>query len=253
VYEVGMPTQRPPPISIPPLKPCNTFINIHNGCDVCEGLIHDWLILPLVPGEKFAGGIRPKALKRSAGDIAEILYRLIMNSGNCKKIIEDEFWIMIVSEAIKYNENWLEDQQIPEEHLHAFKEAEKRLFTQVISRNETRYDMNALKSLVEDKGCLSRDVDVEDWLGLWIITLWEFIPTLHLEHQKLKPASGGGPAPGLRSFRPLPRAPAPATAVVAAAPAAAMQISPISSIPSIPSSLIDSLVQIMFEIDELYS
>ena len=248
-------TQRPPPISIPPLKPCNTIINIHNGCDVCEGLIHDWLNLPLVQGEPFAGKIRPKALKRSAGDIAEILYRLIMNSGDCKKIIEEEFWIMILSEATKYNENWLEDQKIPEEHLHEFKEAEKKLFTQVILRNETRYDIDALKSLVEDKGCLNRDVDVKDWVGFWIMTLWEFIPTLHLEHQKLKPASGGGPAPGLRSFRPIPRPHvAPVVSVVSPAAAAAeMQLSPISSIPSIPSSLMDSLVQIMFEIDELYS
>ena len=247
-------TPQPSPMSTPPLKPSNPFVNIHNHCHVCEGLIHDWLILPLVQGEPFAGKIRPIALKRAAGDIAEILYRLIMNNIYCKEIIEGEFWMMIVSEATKYNENWLEDQKIPEEHLHAFKETEKKLFTQLILRNETRYDMDALKSLVEDKGCLNRDVNVEDWVGFWIMTLWEFIPTLHLEHQKLKPASGGGPAPGLRSFRPLPRSPAAAPLPPRLPlPPPKLQLPPISSIDSVPSSLMDSLVQTMFEIDELYS
>ena len=335
-------TPQPSPNSTPPLKPSNPFLNIPHGCNVCQALIHDWLILPLVKEEKFAGKIRPRALKRSAGDIAEILYRLIMNDISCKEIIQLEFEIMIILEARKYNENWLEDQIIPEENIHAFKEAEKKLFLEVISDNETRYDMDALKSLVEDKGCLNRDVDVEDWVGFWIMTLWNFIPTLHLEHQKLKPASGGGrPAPGLRSFRTLPAtataptaaaatataaaptaaaaatanaanaapttaaaatattaaaaaaAAAPTTAATAAnaapttaataaaataaaaapttaanaaaataaaataaaAPTAAaeMQLPPISSISSIPSNLVDSLVQIIFEIDHLYS
>lgn len=238
-------TPQSSPSSTPPLKPSKPFVNIPHGCHVCEGVVNDWLTLPLVQEEEFAEKIRPMALKRAAGDIAEIMYRLIMNDIYCKEIIEGEFGIMIISEATKYNENWLEDQKIPAEHNENFKKAKKRLFLEVILDNETRYDMDALKSLVEDKCCLNRDVDVEDWLVFWIMKLWDFIPSLHLEHQKLKPATGGGPAPGLRSFRPPPRP--------AAAASAQMQVPPIPSIASIPSNPIDSLLEIMFEIDQLYS
>lgn len=223
-----------------PLTPTPLFVNIRNGCDVCEGHIYDWLTLPLAPEEEFCKKIRPRALKRCARGIAQILFRIIHTYKEYRQHIESEYCVKLVEEANKYNSNWFQDRKIPAEHYQKFKQAERKFFLHALQKYETCSDSNALRAFVEDTNCLKRGVDIEEWLGAWIIILWEFIPPLHLEHQKLKPATGGGPAPGLRSFTPPPRPPQ-------------LRLPPIVNIPSVPSSPSDPSLQVNFELDELYS
>ena len=132
-----------------------------------------------------------------------------MIDSSIKERIYEDYSIFVVSEAIKYNTNWLNDKKIPEEYQQSFKCIERKFLPLTLRYYNTKSDIDNLKALIEDKSCLKRETNVEEWLGFWLLLLWNFIPSLHLEHQKLKPASGGGPAPGLRSFLPPPKVPKP--------------------------------------------
>ncbi len=213
---------------------------------MCEGHIYDWLILPLMPEEEFAKKIRPRGLKRAAGKIAEIVFRMLHNCSRAR--VEAEYCMKLAAEGLKYNPNWIENRGVPVEKYPAFKLAERKFLPQVLESLDARSDMQTLRAIVEDWSCLKRGVDVDEWLGFWLLIFWEFVPVLHLEHQGLKPATGGGPAPGLRSHQPPPRVVLP--------PPPPPPLPRIEDIPGIPSnSPTDPLppLRIQVTFDELYS
>lgn len=194
------------------------------------------MTLPLVPEEEFAKKLRPQSLKRASYEIAKLVLRIV-NTPEREKV-ECQYVQLLVLEGTLYNSNFINDRAVPAHCLQAFRTAQRKLFTQILESNRTRSDVLALKALVEDESCLKRETNVEEWLGFWLLIFWEFIPQLHQEHQRLKPMTGGGPAPGLRSHQPPPRPVLPDIPVIPVIPSRPSN-TPISQCPRLEFAMHD--------------
>ena len=120
-------------------------------------------------------------MKKNAGRLAKCLYSFHARIEPMKIRIDCEYIVGVSNESC-YN--------TCKDHILA-------CIHKVAGDEELEY----IQSVLEDEYIVLNGF-AKEWIGYWIMNLWNLIGKIHLEHQKKKPAEGGGPAFGLRSFKP---------------------------------------------------
>jgi len=144
------------------------------SCNSCESFIIDWIRLPLKEEEPFYSSLNWPLIWKIAPDIAKIYFKILMEiPKNFKSMIEFALYDEML-EGIDTRYTILE----------------------YINKEERDY----LEYLLEDKGCNTNKI--QEWIGYCLITLWNILDNIHLQHQKLAPVHNIPIALGLQVFRP---------------------------------------------------
>ena len=174
-------------------------------CHICLGCVVDWLRLPLIPEDALFAIVHQKSLARKADRLAREIYRILARIG-IKHVDRT-----LIEFAFKNRTDGMTS-------LHLLKcemvDCVKELMGDWI--------VSELTDILEDNAIVKPGL-VNEWIGHWIIALWDSLPDIHAEHTKQKPSTGGGPAMGMRSFTPAPR------------PVRKAPVPPLLKIPTIPT------------------
>ena len=170
----------PMAVALPPLPPSPTQ-PVETHCQVCESLIYDWLIMPLVNGEYFYDYVKYKRLRRVAPQITKELYRFFTLQKDSHK------------ERMKH---------VSEKISMVLPVAQVRVYLFIYAEVYEEDTIKAIKVILEDSSAIDRML-INVWIGHIIGKMWPIILNVHKEHQGLQGMTYGGAAHGMRSFRNL--------------------------------------------------
>lgn len=151
-------------------------------CPICLGCVVDWFRLPLVAEDAVFPIVHQKALLRKADRLAREIYRILVRLTDVDRAL--------IEFAFKNRTDGMTS-------LHLLK------CEMVACVKELMGDwiVSEVTDILEDNAIVPIGL-ANEWIGHWIIALWETLPDIHAEHTKQKGATGGGPAMGMRSFVP---------------------------------------------------
>ena len=158
--------------------------DIHSGksishcisCNSCESFIIDWIRLPLKEEEPFYSSLNWPLIWKIAPEIAKIYFKILME---IPKNLKSMFEFAIYDEMLEGIDT-------------------RYTILEYIDKEERDY----LQYLLEDKGCCNNTNKIQEWIGYCLITLWNILDNIHLQHQKLAPVRIIPIALGLQAFRP---------------------------------------------------
>jgi len=171
------------------VSPFTIMANLQSRCSVCEAFLTDWLSMPLSPNEPEI--LKWKTISRNAPEIARQLFRLYAKIPLPHRVyiehmqerkVQDCFYTLGVKKLIK--------QRVDGEHL-----------LRAIEAFSGREEIEILNTMLEDMCSVKKEI-VREWIGHWVIQLWDALHNVHNEHRKLTSPSNVGAAHGMCIHRP---------------------------------------------------
>jgi len=160
----------------------------NTSCQVCEGFLTDWLQLPLAANEPAI--LRWKTIHDNAPQIARQLFRIYAKIPYSYR----PYIMQAQTQKLRANIYSVGIRTLLNER------ADGEYLLQSIEIFVGKEELEFLKSMLEDICTVKKGV-VRQWMGEWMIKLWENLHNVHMEHRKLVGASYTGPAHGMCAHR----------------------------------------------------
>jgi len=164
-------------------------------CDICQGFIADWILLPLTEGEEETAFIKPKALHAHAGEIARQLFAIYARIPHTYRgFIECGQVGYLRTLVYTYNRNNMSQRgwsQMIEEG------ADGECLLQALEMFTGKEEIDILQEMLED-WCTRKKGAARRWIGQAFVKLWDILHEIHREHLGIIRTSNGGAAHGLR-------------------------------------------------------
>jgi hypothetical protein len=167
-------------------------------CDICQGFIEDWILLPLAEGEEETTFIKPKSLHAHAGEIARQLFAIYARIPHTYRgFIECGQVGYLRTLVYTYNRNNMSQRgwsQMIEEG------ADGECLLQALEMFTGKEEIDILQEMLED-WCTRKKGAARRWIGQAFVKLWDILHEIHREHLGIIRTSNGGAAHGLRTCR----------------------------------------------------
>jgi len=174
------------------------LIEMSTTCDICQGFIEDWILLPLAEGEEETTFIKPKSLHAHAGEIARQLFAIYARIPHTYRgFIECGQVGYLRTLVYTYNRNNMSQRgwsQMIEEG------ADGECLLQALEMFTGKEEIDILQEMLED-WCTRKKGAARRWIGQAFVKLWDILHEIHREHLGIIRTSNGGAAHGLRTCR----------------------------------------------------
>ena len=165
------------------------------SCDICQGFIADWILLPLTEGEEETAFIKPKSLHAHAGEIARQLFAIYARIPHTYRgFIECGQIGYLRTLVYTYNRKNMCQRglsQMIEEG------ADGECLLQALEMFTGKEEIDILQEMLED-WCTRKKGAARRWIGQAFVKLWDILHEIHREHLGIIRTSNGGAAHGLR-------------------------------------------------------
>jgi hypothetical protein len=164
-------------------------------CEICQGFIADWILLPLTEGEEETAFIKPKSLHAHAGEIARQLFAIYARIPHTYRgFIECGQVGYLRTLIYTYNRKNMCQRGLSEMIEEG---ADGECLLQALEMFTGKEEIDILQEMLED-WCTRKKGAARRWIGQAFVKLWDILHEIHREHLGIIRTSNGGAAHGLR-------------------------------------------------------